>query len=110
MLIVPVPVTSAVNWLPENFTFTVSSLSTSVSPFMVTATVAVFCPTAKSTVPAPATKSSPAVAVPVVSVWKLTVVTSEAALSKLSVKARVFVPESPSVSDGESDVSVYFPA
>ena len=68
LVMVPVPVTSAVRSLPENFTFTVSPASKSASPLTVTATVALVAPTAKLTEPAAASKSVPAVAVPVVNV------------------------------------------
>ena len=60
--------------------------------------------------PAVTTKSSAAVAVPELNVSKFTVVSLVAALSRVIVKARVLVPESPSVTDGVSAVRVYFPS
>jgi hypothetical protein len=72
-------------------------LSYVVSPRTATSTVATLDPAAKVTVPEAAVKSSPAVAVPVVSVSYETVTSELGAESSVSEKERFLVPVSPSV-------------
>ena len=69
-------------------------------------TVAVLDPAAKVTDPESAVKSSPLVAVPVVSVSYEIVRAEVGVESSVNEKARFFEPESPSVIVGELDVRV----
>ena len=77
-----------------------------MSPRTATSTVATLDPAAKVTVPEVEVKSSPAVAVPVVSVSYETVTSELGAESSVKAKERFLEPESPSVIVGALEVRV----